>query len=100
MKAEIKKDSQAAWKAYNKIYRKFQDFNNENYLPAAWNITPLLIKRKFSPRITTLIKNNPSGGALGTKMEEDIDENGITGLKELENMVKEEWAILGSHVLY
>lgn len=56
----------------------------------AWNITPLLIKRKFSPRITILIKNNPSGGALGTKIEEDIDENGVTGLKELENIVKEE----------
>jgi hypothetical protein len=75
---------------YNKIYRKFQDFNNKNYLPIAWNITLLLIKRKFSPRITILIKNNPSGGALGTKIEEDIDKNGVIGLKELENIVKEE----------
>jgi len=33
-------------------------------------------------------------------MEEDIDKNGVTGLEELENVVKEEWAILGSHVLY
>lgn len=56
----------------------------------AWNITLLLVKRKFSPRITILIKNNPSNSAPGTKMEEDIDKNGIIGLKELENIVKEE----------
>lgn len=99
-KAEIEEDSQAAWKAYDEIYRKFQDFNNEYYLPAAWNITPLLVERKFGPRIATSIENNPGGGAPGTEMEEDMDENGVTGLEELENVVKEEWAIPGSHVLY
>lgn len=56
----------------------------------AWNITPLLVKRKFSPRITILIKNNPSNGAPGTKIEEDIDKNSIIGLEELKNVVKEE----------
>ncbi|KAH2436456.1 hypothetical protein KXW63_002224, partial [Aspergillus fumigatus] len=60
-KAEIEEDSQAAWKAYDEIYRKFQDFNNEYYLPAAWNITPLLVERKFGPRIATSIENNPGG---------------------------------------
>lgn len=56
----------------------------------AWNITLLLVKRKFSPRITILIKNNPSNGAPGTKIEEDIDKNSVIGLEELENVVKEE----------
>ncbi|GIC88092.1 uncharacterized protein Aud_004483 [Aspergillus udagawae] len=64
-KAELEQDSQAAWKAYDETHKKFQDFNNEHYLPAAWNITSLLVERKFSPRIVESIETNSdaSGGA-------------------------------------
>ncbi|KAH2980095.1 hypothetical protein KXW58_003075 [Aspergillus fumigatus] len=113
-------DSQAAWKAYNKTYRKFRDFNDEHHLPSAWNIPEAHVEERFGRRIIQSIEtdgdatlsspgtqNGNSTGfgvpeTLDVTMNDDEDEdgNGVTGLEELENVVKEEWATPGSYVLY
>lgn len=118
--AELQQDSQAAWKAYNKTYRKFRDFNDEHHLPLAWNIPEAHVEERFGRRIIQSIEtdgdatlsspgtqNGNSTGfgvpeTLDVTMNDDEDEdgNGVTGLEELENVVKEEWATPGSHVLY
>lgn len=118
--AELQQDSQAAWKAYNKTYRKFRDFNDEHHLPSAWNIPEAHVEERFGRRIIQSIEtdgdatlsspgtqNGNSTGfgvpeTLDVTMNDDEDEdgNGVTGLEELENVVKEEWATPGSYVLY
>jgi hypothetical protein len=121
--AELLQDAQAAWKAYDEAYRKFRDFNDEHHLPAAWNIPEAHVEGRFGRRIVESIETDgdATGSSQGTQngngagvvppgtqndveMDdddvEDEDENGVTGLEELENVVKEEWATPGSHVLY
>lgn len=118
--AELQQDSQAAWKAYDETYRKFRDFNDEHHLPSAWNIPEAHVEERFGRRIVQSIETDgdatlsspgtQNGNSTGFGVpetldvtmndDEDEDENGVTGLEELENVVKEEWATPGSHVLY
>ncbi|OXN26559.1 hypothetical protein CDV57_08404 [Aspergillus fumigatus] len=100
--------------------RKFRDFNDEHHLPSAWNIPEAHVEERFGRRIIQSIEtdgdatlsspgtqNGNSTGfgvpeTLDVTMNDDEDEdgNGVTGLEELENVVKEEWATPGSYVLY